>query len=109
MTALFDYLDAADPWAILAIVALMLFVVTEVGYQYALRAAREANRATAHVIAAEHLRGYQDGYRDRANGKIAGYRPSNDPGPIPTQPETDEPAPPLPVSEVYLREFRRKT
>lgn len=90
MTALFEYIDNADPWAVLAIVALLLFVVTEVGYQYALRAVHEANRAAAHIAAHERIQGYAHGYRDGSAGAMPAVRSG------------------VSVPEAYLREFREQ-
>lgn len=79
MRELFDYLDNADPWALIAALFALLFVVEAIGYHFALRAVREANRVIAEVAAHERLAGYDHGHRDGSRGQMPAYRAADVP------------------------------
>jgi hypothetical protein len=76
---LLDYLDAADPWAVMAVITVIAYVLLEVELRLARRRHRREIAAARESAAHERIQGYAHGYSDGAAGAMPAIRLAEDP------------------------------
>jgi hypothetical protein len=67
---LFDYLDAADPWALMAVITFLAYLLAEAEVRLERRRHRKALAAARERAAHERIQGYAHGYSDGYCGAL---------------------------------------
>lgn len=82
MREIFDYRDAADPWAVIAVIGWLMWVLEAIAHKFCHRVHRRwvrAHREVARVACAhERIQGYAHGYKDGHAGQMPAYRAAED-------------------------------
>jgi hypothetical protein len=98
MRELFDYLDAADPWAVMAVITVMAYALLELQLRIERRRHRKAIAAAREHAAHERIQGYCHGYSDGYAGAMPAIR-------LPVE-EIRRPVPTDVVPEAFTKAFR---
>jgi len=70
MREIFDYLDAADPWALMTVIVFIAYLLVELELRLEWRRHRKAIAAALEHAAHERIQGYCHGYSDGYCGAL---------------------------------------